>query len=413
VATDDEQGRQADEDREATPGGVAHEEPSPPHPGMKTRTKAGLLAATAVVALGAVGAGVAVASGGATTSAGTSHSNTSAFSQPRGYGFPNQQGMTPPGSFGGNGLPSGPGNGTDSSNTTDASAAASVGMVEITSVLSNGEAAGTGMILTSGGEVVTNHHVVEGATSINVTVVSTGASYQARYVGGDATKDVAVLQLVGASGLDTVNLDTTGTSVGAQATSVGDANGDGGSLTAAPGTVTAENQAIDVQGDDGSTHHLTGLIEVNADLMPGDSGGALLDSAGDVVGMNVAASSGNANVTGYAIPITTVTSVADAIEAGQSSSTITLGYDGYLGVGLAQGSGATVGTVADGSAAAGAGVQPGDTITSVDGTGVSTANSLRRAITTHAPGDHVQIGWTTAAGAHRSADVTLGTAPIA
>ena len=213
---------------------------------------------------------------------------------------------------------------TGSSDTTDASDAAEVGLVEITSTLTNGTAAGTGIVLSSDGTIVTNHHVVAGATAIKVTVVSTGQTYTAHYVGADPVKDVAVLKLVGAQGLQTASLDSSGVQSGDDVTAVGDANGDGGSLTAAAGTVTALDQSITVQDEDGTPHQLEGLIEVNADVIPGDSGGALRGSDGKVVGMNVAASSGTSDIRGYVIPLSTVLTAVQAISpattAARSSS---------------------------------------------------------------------------------------------
>ena len=157
-----------------------------------------------------------------------------------------------------------------------------------------GVAAGTGIVIGSDGLVVTNHHVVEGATDISVTVVTTGATYDAEVLGYDATKDVAVLRLDGATGLATATADPGGVDVGDGVTAVGDAGGDGGSLTAADGTVTALHQPITVSDEQtGEASRLRNLIEVDADIIPGDSGGALLDASGDVVGMNVAASSGS------------------------------------------------------------------------------------------------------------------------
>ena len=177
--------------------------------------------------------------------------------------------------------------------TSEATDTQSEGLVEITSEIDfgEGEAAGTGIVIGSDGLVVTNHHVVEGATSIEVTVVGTGQTYDAEVLGYNAKRDVAVLQLDGASGLTTATTDASGVSVGDPVTAVGDAGGDGGSLTAADGTVTDTDHPITVSDDQtGAAHRLTQLIEVDADIIPGDSGGALLESDGDVVGMNVAAS---------------------------------------------------------------------------------------------------------------------------
>jgi len=147
---------------------------------------------------------------------------------------------------------------------TDASAIQEAGLVYITTELDygSGEAAGTGMVLTANGEILTNHHVVEGATSIRVQVVSTGTSYDADVVGYDSTHDVAVLQLEDASGLTTVTTDTANDlAVGESVTGVGNANGDGGAASASPGTVTALDQSITVSSETGgAASRLTGLI---------------------------------------------------------------------------------------------------------------------------------------------------------
>jgi S1-C subfamily serine protease len=304
---------------------------------------------------------------------------------------------------------------TSSLNTTEASAAQSSGLVEITSVIDfgSGEAAGTGMVIGSDGIVVTNHHVVEGATAIKVTVVSTGRTYSARLLGTNATRDVAVLKLRGASGLTTVSTDSSGVAAGSDITAVGDAGGDGGALTAASGTITAQHRAITVTDDQtGRPKRLRDLIEIDADIIPGDSGGALLATDGDVVGMNVAASSGSSNITGYVIPIKRVLRIAAHVVAGQETAKITLGYDAFLGVSLA-GSGTTLAGVLSGGGAESAGLAAGDTVTSVDGVRVGTATALKKAVSAHHPGDRVTVSWTDVSGASHTATVTLGRAPVA
>ncbi len=304
---------------------------------------------------------------------------------------------------------------TASQDATDATEEQSTGVVQITSTLTHGTSAGTGLVLDADGTVVTNHHVVEGATAIEVRVVTTGRAYSARYVGGNAATDVAVLQLEDARGLTSVDLSETAAAVGDEITSVGDAGGDGGALTASPGTVAALHDDITVASTDGSADGtaLTDLIRMDAYVVPGDSGGAVLDADGEVVGMNVAASSGTGDVTGYAIPIATVEQVVAQVEAGDAGDGVELGYDGFLGVALDPA--ATVPLVVevtDGSAAATAGIAAGDTITRVDGTAVRTTDDLRTAVAAHAAGDRVTVSWTSAAGTSRSATVTLGEAPV-
>ena len=205
--------------------------------------------------------------------------------------------------------------------------------------------------------------------------------------------------------------------VGDAVVAVGDAGGDGGSLTAASGTVTALRQQIDISEDGRhGARTLRRLIEVDSDIIPGDSGGALLEADGDVVGMNVAASSGGSNqIDGYVIPIRRVLKVVDKVLAGDDTGSVTLGYSAFLGIGTVDhGAGAaTVGnTVADGPASA-AGIVAGDTVTSLGGVRVSTPVQLRRAVAAHDPGDPVTVTWTDASGTSHSASATLGRAPLA
>lgn len=305
---------------------------------------------------------------------------------------------------------------TSSLDTSEATSEESTGLVTISTEIQygQGEAAGTGMVIRSDGIVVTNHHVVEGATAIRVTVVNTGRTYPAEVLGYDATRDIAVLKLSGASGLAAVDTDSSGVSLGEDVTAVGDAGGDGGSLTAASGTVTDLRKAITVSDEQtGRPHRLRNLVEIDADIIPGDSGGALLDSEGAVVGMNVAASSGTANITGYVIPVKRVVRIADAIVAGDSTvGAIRLGYGAFLGVSLS-GTGTTLAAVLDGGAAADAGLGAGDTITSVGGTPVTTYTQLRKAVARYAAGDRVRVTWTDSSGTSHAASVTLGQAPVA
>ncbi|MFT4286367.1 S1C family serine protease [Nocardioides sp.] len=196
--------------------------------------------------------------------------------------------------------------------TTEIAAASeqeSTGVVLVNTLLADGAAAGTGLVLESDGLVVTNHHVIEGAEQIVVTDPATGEQYAAEVVEDDPTDDVAVLQLEDASDLATVTIDDDGLSTGDAVTAVGNAEGEG-VLAAADGTVTGLDVSIAVSEERGSdASQLSDLIQVDADIVSGDSGGALLDAEGEVVGMNVAASTGW-NVTGYAIPIQTVLAVA-------------------------------------------------------------------------------------------------------
>jgi S1-C subfamily serine protease len=305
------------------------------------------------------------------------------------------------------------GDGQSGAQLQSATADQLTGLVRIVSTIDYGvgKAIGTGLVLTSDGEIVTNHHVVAGATSIRVIVESTGQSYTAKVVGADAKDDVAVLQLEDASGLTTAPLTQVAAQVGDAVTAVGDADGRH-RLSAVTGRVTAVRQSITTRGDaTTSGERLRGLIEIDADVISGDSGGATLNAAGQVVGMTTAASSGSANITGYAIPIAKVVRIGDAIESGTDTGRIDLGYPAFLGVQLSGQSTRVAGTVA-GSAAAGTGIRAGDSVTAVDGVAVRKGAQLRAAVAAHAPGDQVSISWTDTNGDSHTATVTLGEGPV-
>jgi S1-C subfamily serine protease len=299
---------------------------------------------------------------------------------------------------------------------TAATSAQKVGVVTIVSTVdydASEQAAGTGTILTSGGLILTNNHVIEGSTSIRVTVQSTDRTYTATVVGTDVTDDIAVLKLSGASGLSTATYATTGTAAtGDAVTAIGNAQGTG-ELVSATGTITATGQAISVQGDTtDETESLSNLIETSADVVPGDSGGPLLDSSGHIVGIDTAASSGQSQTVGYAIPIAEGLSIAKQIESGTAAGNVTIGYPAFLGVELANSStAATVAGAIDGTPAETAGLGEGDTITSVDGQPVADSEALSDLIASHDPGDSVSVGWTDAAGASHTATVTLTAGP--
>lgn len=304
-----------------------------------------------------------------------------------------------------------------------ATAAQEVGVVDITSQLTyaQAESAGTGIVLSSDGEILTNNHVVEGATSISVTVVATGAVYTAAVVGTDATDDVAVLQLSGASGLTPAALDTAGdTVVGESVTGVGNAGGTGGTPSASPGTVTALDQTITTQAEQtAASETLSGLIQTDADIQAGDSGGPLFDSSDRVIGIDTAAQEGGSTVAGYAIPIEHALAIAAGIKADQGSSTVTIGYPAFLGVEVASdladgtATGAAIAGVVDGGPAAGAGLVAGDTITALDGAAISSAQELTAALALHRPGQTVAVTWTDGDGGSHTADVTLTQGPAA
>ncbi|MDQ1733345.1 MAG: hypothetical protein QOK10_3504 [Pseudonocardiales bacterium] len=334
----------------------------------------------------------------------------------------NQFGWSNPFGQGGTGGGFGGSAGSGSSaGTGTATAAQQVGVVDINTVLDFGSsrAAGTGLVLSSSGKILTNNHVIAGSTSISVTVVSTGKSYTASVVGTDPTDDVAVLQLSGASGLSTANLgDSSKVAVGTAVTAVGNAGGTGGTPSSATGSITALDQSITASDSDGSNaEKLTGMFQLNANIQPGDSGGPLYNSSNQVIGIDTAASSSqSAQTVGFAIPIAKAVSIAQQINSGTETSTIHLGYPAFLGVQLAasptttSGPAAVAGVVPN-SAAAKAGIAAGSTITKVDGTSIASATALSSAMAKHNPGDSVSVSWTDANGASHTANVTLGTGP--
>jgi S1-C subfamily serine protease len=409
---EDQQPAQQDDQTVPAPAPV----PAPadlPEPRRRHRVAAGVAAAALLLTAGGLGyAGAQRFDSGSGASASPSTQQGTLFGTD---GRRRQLPGTPTDPDGdGDNAPSFRGGGSTSIDTgTTANATQLKGLVRIVSTLGfqNGKAAGTGMVLTSDGEVITNHHVVAGATKVTVTVMSTGKAYTANVVGTDAADDVAVLQLVGASGLTTVATNTTTPSVGDAVTAVGDANGTTDHLSAVAGQVTALHQSITTQDEGAATgERLTGLIEISNDVISGDSGGATYDAQGDVVGMTTAASRGG-DIVGYAIPIAKVLRIAGNLENGVASSKYTYTRSAMLGVGLGR-TDTTVAGAYSGTPAARAGITGGDTITSVDSTKVSTSAALRKAIAAHSPGDRVRISWTDASGSSHSATVTLATGPV-
>ena len=285
-----------------------------------------------------------------------------------------------------------------------------------------GKAAGTGIVLTPSGEILTNHHVVQGATSVSVTDIGNGRTYSGSVVGYDASEDIAVVQLSGASGLKTAQLgDSSKLTVGQDVVAVGNAGGVGGTPSEAQGAITGLNRTITAADDNGSAEQLTGLIQTSARLVSGDSGGPLVDRSARVVGIDTAGSSRfsfrNANAGGFAIPINRAVSIARQITSGQRTSTVHIGPSAFLGVQIQSsspddGSGAPVAGAISGSPAARAGIGRGDVITSVGGRDVTSPTDLSSVMRSHHPGDRVAVGWLDRAGDPHTATVTLATGPV-
>jgi S1-C subfamily serine protease len=304
--------------------------------------------------------------------------------------------------------------------------AAQTGVVVVNTNLAyqNGAAAGTGMVLTPNGEVLTNNHVIRGATTIRVVLPQTGKSYAARVVGYDIAADVALLQLKNASGLATVTLgDSSRLAIGQAVTAVGNAGGTG-TIIVTTGRITGLNRNITVSDEQGGTVQLNDLVETNASLHPGDSGGPLLDSKGHVIGMDSAASAGftfhGAPSDGYAIPIGRATSLVNQMLAGRSSAQVHIGATAFLGVqvqtsgyfsGGAYKAGELVMGVVPGAPVAKAGISAGDVITALDGHPVASQAALVALLLPHHPGDTITLSWVNRSSAAHRATVTLASGP--
>ena len=347
------------------------------------------------------------------------------------------------------------------------------GLVDITSTLTYASetAEGTGMILSPSGLVLTNNHVIDGATEVKVVLAdNTSQSYTARVVGYDSTDDVALLQLTGASGLATVSFgNSSQVRVGIPVLALGDAEGKGG-VTPARGEISALNRSIQASDEGSNTiEDLNHMLETNAQIQQGDSGGALANNAGQVIGMVTAANTGvdgqSGGTTGFAIPIDTALRIAGQIASKKSSSTVYIGVPGFLGVEVAQSkspdpqqqaadqrqandgqggsgqgggrqggprglacvtggqqpgvpgriapatSGALILGVVCGSAAQTQGLKVGDVIISVNGQAVTTPGSLTGITARYHPRDVVSVAYQAINGSRHNVRILLGDGP--
>lgn len=313
--------------------------------------------------------------------------------------------------------------GQEQLSSEDIAAQADPAIVDVTSTTANGQAAGTGIVLTPGGEILTNYHVVEGATSVKVRISNGSKSFPAKVVGTDSTDDVAVLQAQHAEGLATLKVGKSArVAVGDRVIAIGNAFNRPGEPTVTVGTITAVGRSITVGGGPGGFQRLHDLFQTNAELAPGNSGGPLLNANGDVIGMNTAAGAGRIRITGagdgYAIPIDTAMTIVRQIESGHSKGNVRVGPRAILGVhvrdtdaGFGNGSGAGGGALVVGvdpdSGAASAGIVRGDRIIAIDGTDVAGVSDLIKAMNTKKPGDRVAVQWVDQAGQSRKATVRL------
>src|SRR3984957_13618190 len=316
-------------------GGPTSPFPQGPPPPRPPRHRVGLLSYLAVaLAAGALGAGTVVAvyhptSGSTSAAPAPSISAVPAAPLPSSSPAPIVPGIAP---------------------GTSAAEAAVLKKVEPSLVIinttlqySSEQAAGTGMVLNSSGLILTNNHVIENATKITATSVATGKTYPAKVVGYDVTGDVAEIQLQGASGLRPITPANPATiKSGLPVVAMGNAEGQS-QIVPATGQITGTNQTITAsdQGGTVTSETLHGMIQTNADIVAGDSGGPLANAAGQVVGMDTAGnevtSPGQQSASGFAIPINTAKALASQISAGDASSTIVIGYPPFIGIYIGQG----------------------------------------------------------------------------
>jgi putative serine protease PepD len=279
---------------------------------------------------------------------------------------------------------------------------ASPGVVDLV-VRSGGRTAeGSGFVVDAKGDVVTNAHVVSGASSIRVTFAD-GTKADAKLLGEDVASDLAVVRVAtAASKLHPLTLaGSDGVQVGDGVLAIGSPFGLSQTLTT--GIVSALDRSI--QSPSGAT--IGGAIQTDASINPGNSGGPLLDAQGKVIGVNaqIESDSGGNDGVGFAIPSDTVRTVAAALIAGETVAHPQLGVQ----IGDAAGGGVRLAAVSAGGGAAAAGLKAGDVVTAVDGKAVADAEALAALIAGHQPGDRMGITYRRD-GASQTATATLGTA---
>ena len=430
--------------------------PMPPMPPRPPRRRVGALSYLLVaLAAGALGAGSVVALYHPTAG------NTSQASPQPSSGALKP---APPSSA----VPSQPGSGSPSTSAGEQAIVNKVapGLVIINTTLqyNSAQAAATGMVINPDGLVLTNNHVIEDSTSITARTAN-GQQYRAKVLGYDVTGDIALIQLQGASGLTTVPIgNSSSLKTGDSVVGMGNAEGQN-AIVPVTGQVTALNQTI-TAGDEGGSvtqETLHDMIQTNADIVSGDSGGPLANSAGEVIGMDTAGNDGGFAVqqdsSGYAIPIENALAVAQQIRQGQASSTVVIGYPPFMGVYIGQGSNSDpqaqaqlqnggngtgfggfggngnqncytsdqnlvapanianvnsgtliIGTICGGPAMA-AGMTAGSVITAVNGQAIGAPASLTGVVSKFKPGTTIKVSWVSPSGQRSTSSIKLTAGP--
>jgi S1-C subfamily serine protease len=325
--------------------------------------------------------------------------------------------------------------------------------VDITANGPDGQDEGTGMVLTPSGIVLTNNHVIDGSTVVTAQVDGTGKSYPVTVLGTDATDDVALLKLNGGDFRTVTIGNSSAITVGDQVVAVGNALALSGSETVTNGIISATDRSVSVEDQStGLTENLEGLFQTSAPINPGNSGGPLVDSAGQVIGINTAEASSTgsgepASNVGFAIPINKAMDIARQIQAGKASATVDIGTHPVMGVEVTTvacaegqddctplgsaspsgttpfigqpssgytapvGKGAVVSEVLQGFPAQAAGLAVGDVITSCNGAAITSPSDLVAHLSHLKVGSKVTVGWVTDNGSQGSATVTLAASP--
>jgi putative serine protease PepD len=256
-------------------------------------------------------------------------------------------------------------------------------VVDIQASSLRGSGQGTGIVYSGDGLVLTNAHVVAGATRVTVTTATDRTARSAQVLGSDPTHDIALVKIDDPSNLVVAKLgESKSVRVGADVVAIGNALGLRGDPSVTRGIVSALDRSI---GD------LTGMLQTDAAINPGNSGGPLVNANGEVIGINtaIAVEDGAQNI-GFAIPIDAARTIAERLRSGAPAAP-----GGFLGVSTRDAETATTGAevvaVTSGSPASDAGIQPGDVIVAVDGTAITGAADLSRIVGDHKPGDGIDV----------------------
>ena len=333
----------------------------------------------AALLLVATGAGLALALSGASDSPGPSRAGLYAVSRPRGQ-----------------------------IDTRKLARAIDPAVVDISAVIATpagpADVAGTGMLVTSTGMIVTNNHVIENATTIKVELPGTKRHYLASFVGADPSADIAVVRVAGVRHLPTVRFGSSSqVQVGEAVLAFGNSLGLGGVASVTVGSVSALGRSITATSETGAdAEHLQGMIETDAPIAPGNSGGPLVNARGFVIGMNTAAASTGTPAgvpVAFALPADRVARIVKSIESRRSGGGVVIGRSAYLGiegtttrlVGQRQAGAVDIVQVEPSTPAAGARLEPGDLILRLGGSSITSMSRLSSVLSRFEPGDHVEV----------------------